>query len=189
MKKIEEKLQNFKGLILDADGVWFSGSENRLVMPSGEVVIMKERDLQDGQGLSFLRAIGIKVVFASGEEEPLESTVEKINALPSVKSGDWEPVTLFTKEFNKGGKVASIEAWMKTQKLLWEECAYVGDDRTDLEAMSLVGLKVAPQNATRLIKKIADIELSKNGGGGAVREFSELVLDARGIDEATLPSA
>jgi len=27
------------------------------------------------------------------------------------------------------------------------------------------------------------------GGEGAIREFAEMVLDARGIDEATLPAA
>ena len=76
----EEKnalLKSFKGLILDADGVWFTGHEYRMTLPSGEVVIMKKRHFHDGQGLSFLRALGIKVVFATGEGEPLQSIVQK----------------------------------------------------------------------------------------------------------------
>jgi 3-deoxy-D-manno-octulosonate 8-phosphate phosphatase (KDO 8-P phosphatase) len=92
-------------------------------------------------------------------------------------------------ELKKGGKVESLEAWFAANGLTWEECVYIGDDRTDLEAMQLAGLKVAPANARRLITKIADVVLTKNGGEGAVREFAEMVLDARGVDEATLSAA
>ena len=188
-KEKQDMLRSFKGLILDADGVWFSGHESCLVLPTGEIVVMKKRHLHDGQGLSFLRALGIKIVFASGEGEPLQSIVKKLNTLPSVMSGDWAPVELFTGELKKGGKVASLERWIKEKGILWEECVYIGDDRTDLEAMQLAGLKVAPQNARRVIKKIADINLEYSGGDGALREFAEMTLDARGIDEATLSAA
>jgi len=147
-----ERLCTFKGLMLDADGVWFTGHEYRMTLPDGQVVIMKKRHFHDGQGLSFLRALGIKVVFATGEGEPLQSIVQKINELPSVKSGEWAPVDLFMGELKKGGKVASLEAWMQKHNLTWQECTYIGDDRTDLEAMQKAGLKVVPANARRLIK-------------------------------------
>lgn len=186
---MHDTLKTFKGLILDADGVWFSGHEYRMTLPSGEVVLTKKRHFHDGQGLSFLRSLGIKVVFATGEGEPLESIVKKINELPSVASGEWAPVDLFTGELKKGGKVASLEAWLEKQGLTWDECVYIGDDRTDLEAMQKAGLKVAPANARRVITRIADITLKTEGGEGAVREFAEMVLDARGIDEATLSAA
>jgi len=187
-KQLQGKLLSFRGLILDGDGVWFTGHEYRAVV-AGQVAIMKKRYLPDGQGLSFLRALGLKVVFATGEGEPLESIVKKINELPSVKTGEWAAVDLFMGELKKGGKVDSLEAWMQKHALTWEECAYIGDDRSDLEAMQKAGLKVAPQNARRLIKNIADIVLTASGGEGAVREFAEMVLDARGVDEATLPTA
>ena len=185
----KERLATFQGLMLDADGVWFSGEEHRFVLASGECVIGKTRSFRDAQGLSFLRALGIKVVFASGEGEPLQSVVKKINTIPSAVSGEWTPVAVFTGENKKGGKVASLESWLKEHHLSWEECVYIGDDRTDIEAMQHAGLKVVPADAARLIKKIADIVLTKEGGKGAVREFAEMVLDARGIDEATLPAA
>lgn len=184
-----EQLRSFKGLMLDADGVWFTGHEYRMTLPDGQVVLMKKRHFSDGQGLSFLRALGIKVVFATGEGEPLQSIVKKINELPSVESGEWAPVDLFTGELKKGGKVTSLEAWLTKHGLTWKECVYVGDDRTDLEAMQKAGLKVAPANARRVIARIADLVLKSEGGEGAVREFAEMVLDARGINEASLPSA
>ncbi len=184
-----EKLAAFKGLILDGDGVFFTGGETRGVLPSGEVIILKTRSLQDGQGISFLRSLGIKIVFATGEGQPLDSIVSKLNALPSVADGTWAPVELFTKLLKRDSKIASIEAWLEQVGLTWNECAYIGDDRTDFEAMQLAGIKVAPANARRLIKGIADIQLQQSGGDGAIREFAEMVLDARGIDETTLPSA
>lgn len=187
-EQLQEKLRTIKGLILDADGVWFSGDEYRVVI-NGAASVMKKRHFHDAQGLSFLRALGLKVVFATGEGEPLKSIVDKINALPSAASGEWAPVELFMGELNPGGKVASLESWLTAHGLTWEECAYIGDDRTDLEAMQKAGLAVAPANARRLITKIAHIVLSARGGEGAVREFAELVLDARGINEATLPAA
>lgn len=186
-KDTKNILRSFKGLILDADGVLFSGHESRLVLPTGEVVVMKTRHLHDAQGLSFLRALDIKVVFATGEDEPLSSIVEKINNLPSVLSGDWSQVDLLTNR--KTNKVDSLELWLKENNLIWEECVYIGDDRTDLEAIQLSGLAVCPSNGTRLIKKISDIQLRSVGGEGAIREFAEIVLDARNIDETTLPSA
>jgi YrbI family 3-deoxy-D-manno-octulosonate 8-phosphate phosphatase len=184
-----DRLKGLKGLILDADGVWFTGHEYRMTLADGQAVIMKKRHFHDGQGLSFLRALGIKVVFATGEGEPLQSIVQKINELPSVQSGEWTPIELFVGELKKGGKVASLETWMQKHNLSWGECAYIGDDHTDLEAMQKAGLKVAPANARRVITKIADITLQTAGGEGAVREFAEMVLDARSVDEATLPTA
>jgi len=181
-----EKLSTFKGLILDADGVWFDGNEYRTVV-DGKIISIKSRYYPDGQGLSFLRSLPLRVVFATGENEPLPSLVKKMNEEESCKSGVWAPVEFFANELKKGGKVASLEAWLAKHDLKWEECVYIGDDSTDYDAMQKAGLKVAPATATRLIKRIADLVLTKPGGNGCIREFAEMVLDARGIDEATLP--
>jgi len=186
---IKKRLCSFKGLILDADGVFFTGHEHRATLPSGDIVISKTRSYQDGQGLSFLRALGIKIVFASGEGEPLEGVIKKFNELPSSLSGEWVPISLFAGELQKGGKVASVEAWLEKNNLTWDECVYIGDDRTDLEAIQKAGLKAASANARRIIKRIADVILESSGGNGAVRDFAEMVLDARQVDEATLPIA
>ncbi|MSU56525.1 MAG: hypothetical protein EXS51_04460 [Candidatus Taylorbacteria bacterium] len=189
IEEITNKLREFKGLILDGDGVWFTGEEYRGTLPDGTSVIMKSRHHHDGQGLSFLRALGLKILFATSEGEPLTSIVAKLNLLPSVKSGAWPIVMALTDLQKKGTKVESIEGWLTENGLTWDECAYIGDDRTDFECMQKAGLTVTPANGQRLIKKIAHVTLTKQGGAGAVREFAEMVLDARGVDEATLPAA
>jgi 3-deoxy-D-manno-octulosonate 8-phosphate phosphatase KdsC-like HAD superfamily phosphatase len=186
---MQEKLKSIKALILDGDGVWFTGQEFRAVLPSGEAIVMKPRHHHDGQGVSFLRALGLKILFATAEGQPMGSVVEKLNKLPSVTSGAWAPVSVLMDLKEQGTKVDAIEAWLTEQGLTWSDCAYIGDDRTDLESMRLAGVTAVPANGQRLIKKIAHIQLTKDGGQGAIREFAEMVLDARGVDEATLPAA
>jgi 3-deoxy-D-manno-octulosonate 8-phosphate phosphatase (KDO 8-P phosphatase) len=186
---IEEKLKSFKCLILDGDGVWFSGEEYRAVLPDGKVVVMKSRHYHDGQGLTFLRSIGIKILFATAEGEPMLSVVEKLNNLPGVLNGTFEKIAVLANLQKNISKVESIEKQLAQEGLNWEDCVYIGDDRTDLESMKKADLAVTPCDGQRLIKKIAHLVLSKDGGRGAIREFSEMVLDARGIDESTLPSA
>jgi 3-deoxy-D-manno-octulosonate 8-phosphate phosphatase KdsC-like HAD superfamily phosphatase len=55
--------------------------------------------------------------------------------------------------------------------------------------MQKAGLTATPANGQRFIKKIAHVILTKDGGKGAVREFAEMILDARGIDETAFPAA
>lgn len=190
-KQIRELLKKIKVLFLDADGVFFSGHEIRVTLKN-EVIIAKLRHYSDGQGLSFLRELGIKIVFISGEEEPLQSVVIKLNKLPSVENGRWAPVDIFTKQNGKGEKMRRVQEWMKKNKVNAEECAYMGDDVNDFEPMSFIsskGLCISPANATRKIKEIADIITESPGGNGAIREFSEMVIDAREKNELDMNSA
>jgi YrbI family 3-deoxy-D-manno-octulosonate 8-phosphate phosphatase len=182
-------LAGFKLLVLDGDGVWFTGEEHRAVLGDGQVILMKTRHHHDGQGLSFLRAVGIRVLFATAEGEPLTSVVGKLNALPSVRSGEWAPIAALTGLNAKGAKVDAVERWLEQEGLSWSDVAYIGDDRSDYDCMLRAGLSVTPGNGQRLIRRIAHVILNKNGGAGAIREFAEMVLDAREIDEATLPMA
>jgi 3-deoxy-D-manno-octulosonate 8-phosphate phosphatase (KDO 8-P phosphatase) len=61
-----------------------------------------------------------------------------------------------------------------------EHVAFVGDDFPDLAIMRRVAMPVAVGNAVPEIRAAASVQLSKSGGRGAVREFSELLLRARG---------
>lgn len=178
-------LATIKGVIFDGDGVLFSIKETR--DNTGQV--LKVRDFHDGQGISYLRHLGIRVLFATGETQPMPTIVRKLNELPSAKTGKILPVEYFEGLLGKSQKVEAIESWLLKHSLTWEECAYLGDDMTDYEAMQKAGLRVAPANSTRRIREIAHAILKREGGDGAIREFAEMVLDARGVDERTLPLA
>ena len=122
--------------------------------------------------------------FLNGESEPLKSIVEKINTLPSVKAGDWKPVS-----FVGGKSVVDIETWLAAHGVSWSDCVYVGDDRDDIEGMKKAAFVVIPANARRCVFPHAHLHLEARGGKGAVRELAEKVLDARGINEAVLSAS
>jgi len=61
-----------------------------------------------------------------------------------------------------------------------DEVAFVGDDLPDLPVMRSVGLAVAVGNATPEVQRAAHHQLRAGGGRGAVREFAQWLLEARG---------
>ena len=52
----------------------------------------------------------------------------------------------------------------------------MGDDVVDIGLLKRVGLSAVPADADEETKKWAAFVSSKEGGGGAVREFIELIL-------------
>ena len=58
--------------------------------------------------------------------------------------------------------------------------AYVGDDLNDITVMEQVGISCAVANARPEVKEIADVVTDARGGYGAVREFLEMIIAARG---------
>jgi 3-deoxy-D-manno-octulosonate 8-phosphate phosphatase (KDO 8-P phosphatase) len=56
----------------------------------------------------------------------------------------------------------------------------VGDDLPDVPILRVVGLPVAVGNAVPEVRALARVHLSREGGHGAVREFCEMLLKARG---------
>src|SRR3989344_1063431 len=118
-----DKLKSIKAAVFDGDGVIFPGRV--LISPDGEA--LKERSHIDGQGISLLRALGIKIAFVSAEKTGfLEFIGKKINNLPSVKSGKWAEVSVFT-GFIGAEKVDVITKWLGDNHITWEECAVMGD--------------------------------------------------------------
>jgi 3-deoxy-D-manno-octulosonate 8-phosphate phosphatase (KDO 8-P phosphatase) len=59
------------------------------------------------------------------------------------------------------------------------DVAFVGDDLPDLAVLRVVGLPVVVANCTEDVAQLG-IRLTRKGGHGAIREFAELLLRARG---------
>ena len=58
--------------------------------------------------------------------------------------------------------------------------SFMGDDLIDFRAMQACALSAAPADADAWIRSRVDVVTRAGGGRGAVREFSELLLAARG---------
>jgi 3-deoxy-D-manno-octulosonate 8-phosphate phosphatase (KDO 8-P phosphatase) len=115
-----------------------------------------------------LRAAGIKVVLVTGRSS--------------------ESVRLRAAELHVDGvaqdpaarKLPMWKSLLARHRLRNEHAAFIGDDIPDLAIMRLVGLPVAVANAVPEISALATVKLKRRGGEGAVREFAEQLLKARG---------
>jgi 3-deoxy-D-manno-octulosonate 8-phosphate phosphatase (KDO 8-P phosphatase) len=151
----------------DVDGVLTDGGI-LLGDVDGSRVELKQYDIQDGLGIVMLRQAGLLTAIITGRES--------------------ESVALRAKELQvddciqdrHARKVPALRRLLARRALDWQEVAFVGDDLPDLGVMRLVGLPVAVGNATAEARSCARVRLTRSGGAGAVREFCELLLRARG---------
>ncbi len=180
--------KQIKIFFCDSDGVMFP---NTVLM--GAPFRAKYRSYYDGQGVSLLRSIGIQVVFITNEKgesaEAIRKTVEKFNSLPSSKpqkQDGWEPVVLYE---GRGGtkKLDTALEFLASKGLTLSESAYMGDDLVDAPLLKQVALPAAPAQAEQTIKDISLFVAKREGGAGAIRDFANMILEARGIDSFTLP--
>ena len=72
---------------------------------------------------------------------------------------------------------------MQKYNLTFEQVAYMGDDLPDICILEKVALKCCPNDAEKEIKSICNFISSKDGGRGAVRELTDFILDAQGIEK------
>lgn len=155
-------------VILDVDGVLTDGGVYVGSLPDGEAVEFKRFDIQDGLGIKLLEWAGIEVAVVSGR-------VSKATEIRALELG--------IKECHQDGgaqKVRVIRRMMEARGLEWSQLAMLGDDLPDLAVLRRVGLPAVVANATEVATKVALWQGKKTGGRGAVREFCEALLKARG---------
>lgn len=184
LKILAERIRVF---FCDSDGVMFP---NTVLM--GAPYKAKYRSYYDGIGILFLRELGIRVVFITSEKgenaAAIRETVEKFNNLPSSKpqkADGWEPVVLY-EERSGTKKFDAAKEFLMQNNLSFKESAYMGDDLNDGPLLRAVALPAAPAQAEKAIKHICAFVAGREGGAGAIRDFANMVLEARGIDPFTL---
>lgn len=151
----------------DVDGVLTDGGVV-LGDSDGARVELKRYDIQDGLGIKMLQQAGLLTAIITGRESMSV-------ALRAQELGVDELV-----QDNQARKVPALRHLLERRGLDWSEVAFVGDDLPDLGVMRLVGLPVCVANATAEVRRISSVALTRSGGAGAVREFCELLLRARG---------
>jgi len=180
--------KNIKVFFCDSDGVMFP---NTVLM--GAPFKAKHRSYYDGQGVSLLRAVGIRVVFITNEKgegaAAIRETVAKLNSLPSSKpqkADGWEPVVLY--EGRDGtSKLEIANEFLAQHNFTLAESAYMGDDLVDVPLLQVVALGAAPAQAEQVVRNICAYVADREGGAGALRDFANMVLEARSIDPFSLP--
>ena len=161
---IREKISSIKLVVLDVDGVLTDG--NLYIDSKGNET--KRFNVKDGLGIKLLQDAKIEIAVISGGKS--DSTIQRLKNL--------EIKYYF---FEAKNKLIVLQELKKNLKLKDSEVLYVGDDLNDLVMKKYVGLFVVPKDAVKHLKKSANIILSKNGGCGAVRELSEIILEKKDI--------
>ena len=152
---------------LDVDGVMTDGGIF-LGDVDGKRIEFKRYEIQDGLGIVLLRKAGIKVGIITGRESEsvrLRGEELKVDAVA---------------QDSKARKLSALTSMLAQFDIEPADAAFVGDDLPDLSVLRAVGMSVAVANASKEVKAIANIHLTRDGGYGAVREFAELLLTARG---------
>jgi 3-deoxy-D-manno-octulosonate 8-phosphate phosphatase (KDO 8-P phosphatase) len=165
--------RRIKLVIFDVDGVLTDAGVYVGASASGETIELKRFDIQDGVGLRMLRSSGLDVALVSGRIS--ESTEIRARELGVECHQDPD-----------AHKVPIVETLLTNKKIAWEEVAMLGDDIPDLAVLRRVGFPAAVANATDPVRAVARWQSTKRGGHGAVREFCDALLQARGDLEAVV---
>jgi 3-deoxy-D-manno-octulosonate 8-phosphate phosphatase (KDO 8-P phosphatase) len=152
---------------LDVDGVLTDGGIY-LGDVGGMPQEFKRYDIQDGIGIRFLRASGIKVVILTG----------RVSESVRLRAAELEVDDLI--QDAQARKLPALRRMLERYDIKAEETAFVGDDFPDDPVLRAVGLPVAVGNAVPEIRALCTLQLTRTGGFGAVREFAEILLKARG---------
>ena len=156
---INRKLKKIKLLILDVDGVLTDG----YLFYDHQGNQLKRFYVKDGLGIRYLQKAGINIsIISGGKEDVILNRAKDLNIkhIYSCVKNKKEKVEILQKKFD-----------VKTENIL-----YVGDDLNDLTVKGAVGLLIAPNDASKGLKKFCDGILKNDGGFGAVRELAERLL-------------
>ena len=152
---------------LDVDGVMTDGGIY-LGAVNGAPLEFKRYEIQDGLGIRFLMDAGLRVAIVTGR-------VSESVRLRAAELG----ITDVAQDAN-GFKLRGFRAILDRHEIGMDEAAFVGDDWPDVPILREVALPVAVGNAVPEVRALCRVQLTRHGGQGAVREFVEALLRARG---------
>jgi 3-deoxy-D-manno-octulosonate 8-phosphate phosphatase (KDO 8-P phosphatase) len=152
---------------LDVDGVLTDGGIY-LGDVNGQRMEFKRFDILDGLGIKMLQMAGIEVAIITGR-------VSEAVALRARELGIADVI-----QDQHALKLPALRRLLAAKALSEKQVAFVGDDLPDLAVLRVVGLPVVVANCTEDAAVVGALRLTRAGGQGAIREFAELLLRARG---------
>lgn len=163
-----------KLVILDVDGVMTDGGIYLGASASGGTFELKRFEITDGMGVLLLQRSGIEVAIVTGRSSEVvamrarELRIDEVHQDPRAR------------------KLPVVREMLERRGQGWENAAFLSDDLADVPVLRRVGLPVAVANAVPEVCEIALWRTTRSGGNGAVREFAEALLKARGEWDAAL---
>tara|TARA_B100001175_G_C18966801_1_gene383269 strand:- start:14 stop:493 length:480 start_codon:yes stop_codon:yes gene_type:complete len=150
-----------KLVVFDFDGVFTDGK----IIFDNEGNALKHYNVKDGMGIVNLFKSNINVGVISGwKENNSQKAILKHLKIERVSLGS-------------NNKLDILKKWCKELNIELSEVAYMGDDLNDLELMNNVNFTGCPNDAVNEVKKISKFISTKTGGNGAIREFSDFIIN------------
>lgn len=158
-----------RAVMLDVDGTLTDGTI--WIGQDGEA--MKGFSVHDGFGLTLLRDAGIRLAIVTGRRSRIVEARAAELRIPTVLQG----------VADKGAALLELATRFDLPPAA---IACIGDDWPDLPAFAVAGLAAAPAGACAPVLAAAHWVSTRPAGHGAVREFAEWLLAARGELDALL---
>lgn len=159
-RKIKLVLTDVDGVLTDG-GMYYSEKGDEL----------KKFDTRDGMAFQLLREAGIKIGIITSEQTNIVARRAKKLKVDYLYQGKRD-----------GGKLAAAMEICQKEGITLDEVAYIGDDINCHELLSAVGIAACPADACQKVQTIPHIHvLTKSGGNGCVREFTECFVSETNI--------
>ena len=162
--ELVERARAVRLAIFDVDGVMTDGT----LYFNAQGEMFKAFNILDGHGVKLLQKAGLATAILSGRKSRAVAKRAKELSIAHVIQGTGDD------------KLPAFERLVKKLRLNAQACAFMGDDIQDLPVMRRCGFAVAVATAVDEVKAAAHYVTRASGGKGAVREFCDLVLRARG---------
>jgi 3-deoxy-D-manno-octulosonate 8-phosphate phosphatase (KDO 8-P phosphatase) len=150
-------------VVLDVDGVLTDGR----LWYGADGESLKSFDVRDGHGIKMLLAAGVGVAVISGRRSAAVTARMRELGVSDVAQG-------------VGDKARALAELLKRNSTDARRVACLVDDTPDLGLMAAVGLPAAVADAHPEVLEAAAHVTRARGGRGAVREFCDWLLAARG---------
>ena len=144
------------GVLTDA-GMYYSESGDE----------WKKFNTRDGMGIKLLQRAGIVTAIVTQERTKLVARRAEKLAIPELHQGVMD-------------KLSCVREMAARHRITLSQVAYIGDDINDLETLEAVGFSATPADGMPKIAAAVDYICKKKGGEGAVREITEMILEAQG---------
>jgi 3-deoxy-D-manno-octulosonate 8-phosphate phosphatase (KDO 8-P phosphatase) len=159
----DARAQRLALLLFDVDGVLTDGT----VLLHGDGTESKLFHIRDGTAIVLAHRVGLLTGVLSARQSA--TTVQRATQLGMrvIVQGVHDKRVEFDRICAEHGLAA-------------DQVAYMGDDLLDLPVLVRAGISAAPADASAEVRARVDVVTRAEGGRGAVREFVEHLLRARG---------
>jgi len=158
-----------RALVLDVDGVLTDG---RLYFDN-QGNELKAFSTRDGLGMRAVQSQGTLLALITGRQSEIVARRAANLGIEHVYQG-------------RNDKLDAFNELLAATGLEERQVCYAGDDWVDIPVLDRVGLAVTVPDADAVVKSHAHWITPRGGGHGAVRDICDLILAARGLDEAVL---